>query len=113
MELSEIRQDKVTRQWVIYAPSRRERPSDFRKPEKRETVPSSDPRCPFCPDNEITFPPIIEEYRRSDNLVQVRVVPKKFPALTPQGNLEISCEGIYLKMGGYGHHEVVIAPPPP
>ena len=111
MELSEIRQDKVTKQWVIYAPSRRKRPSDFRKPEEGEAVPSSDPGCPFCPENEKMLPPIIEEYRKSDDLVQVRVVPNKYPALTPQGNLERFCEGIYLKMGGYGHHEVVIETP--
>jgi UDPglucose--hexose-1-phosphate uridylyltransferase len=112
MEKSEIRQDKVTRQWVIYAPARRKRPSDFRGPAEAGTpLPSRDEKCPFCPGNEGMLPSVLDEVRGEDGAVQVRVVPNKFPALTPEGDSSRFSEGIYLKMRGYGNHEVVIETP--
>ncbi len=112
METSEIRQDKVTKQWVIYAPSRRKRPSDFRRPvEPGRPLPPRDERCPFCPGQEWMLPPVMDEIKGENGLVQVRVVPNKFPALTPDGDLSRFSEGIYLKMRGYGNHEVVIETP--
>jgi UDPglucose--hexose-1-phosphate uridylyltransferase len=112
MENSEIRQDKVTKQWVIYAPARRKRPRDFRRAAKKEMpLPSRDENCPFCPGNKGMLPPLLDEVAGEDGVVQVRVVPNKFPALTPEGDSSRFCEGIYLKMQGYGNHEVVIETP--
>ena len=49
----EIRQNKATNQWVIFAPSRRRRPHDFARPAKETAPPPAhDPDCPFCPGNE-------------------------------------------------------------
>src|SRR3712207_5676344 len=42
---------------------------------------------------------------------QTRVVPNKFPALTPDGDVTRSNEGIYVVMQGYGRHEVIIESP--
>jgi UDPglucose--hexose-1-phosphate uridylyltransferase len=85
MKTSEIRQNKATKQWVIYAPARRKRPKDFRKKEQKNEVPAHDKKCPFCPDNEHMLPPVIAEIRDIKKAWQVRAVPNKFPALTPQG----------------------------
>jgi UDPglucose--hexose-1-phosphate uridylyltransferase len=42
---------------------------------------------------------------------QVRLVPNKFPALSPEVSPERDQEGIYITMPGYGHHEVIIESP--
>lgn len=111
MKTSEIRQNKATKQWVIYAPSRRKRPKDFKKIKKEITLPVRDGRCPFCPGNDHVLPPIITEVKGTEETWQVRVVPNKFPALTPEVQLRRYNKGIYLAMEGYGHHEVIIETP--
>ncbi|MEJ2182697.1 MAG: galactose-1-phosphate uridylyltransferase [Nitrospirota bacterium] len=112
MKESQVRQNKATRQWVIFAPERRRRPTDFMRPrEGRTREPEHDPDCPFCPGNEGRLPDIIEEVRDARGRWLTRVVPNKFPALTPTGELARSREGIYLAMGGFGHHEVIVETP--
>jgi UDPglucose--hexose-1-phosphate uridylyltransferase len=111
-EHGEIRQDKATRQWVIYAPARRKRPKDF----KSETssvplLPEHARDCPFCPGNEESLPPVILELGRTGTQWQTRVVPNKFPALDPRGRLSRQKTGIFITMEGFGHHEVVIETP--
>lgn len=107
----EMRQDKATRQWVIYAPSRRKRPKDFRQSENERTlIPERDEGCPFCPGNERMLPPVILELSGGSGW-RTRVVPNKFPALTPEGRLDRQSRGIYVAMGGFGRHEVVIETP--
>lgn len=108
MTNGEMRQDKATRQWVIYAPARRKRPKDFRKPPlETAELPERDERCPFCPGNERMLPPVILELNGGSGW-RTRVVPNKFPALVPEGELERHGRGIYVAMGAYGLHEVVI-----
>jgi UDPglucose--hexose-1-phosphate uridylyltransferase len=107
---SEIRQNKATKQWVIYSPAREKRPNDFQKSGEKLSLPERDEGCPFCPGNEHTLPPIIIELKGQQSW-QVRVVPNKFPALTPDGNLVRYQKGIYVTMQGYGHHEVIIESP--
>jgi UDPglucose--hexose-1-phosphate uridylyltransferase len=112
METSEIRQNKATKQWVIYAPARRKRPQQFQKvAEARGSLPEVDKECPFCPGNEHMLPPVIAELKDEKGRWKVRVVPNKFPALVPTGTLERYSSGIYVAMQGYGHHEVIIESP--
>jgi UDPglucose--hexose-1-phosphate uridylyltransferase len=62
MPEGEIRQNKVTKQWVIFAPDRRRRPRDFRQSSsERKGLPENDPDCPFCPGNEASLPEILVE----------------------------------------------------
>jgi len=111
MKISEIRQNKATKQWVIYAPARRKRPTDFRRMKQEKEFPVHDTRCPFCPGNERMLPTVTAEISDINKEWQVRVVPNKFPALTPHGDLKRVTTGIYVAMKGYGHHEVVIETP--
>ncbi len=77
-------------------------------------MPALDDRCPFCPGNERMLPSIIMETpgQGQGNVDwQVRVVPNKFPALTPGVDQARLKEGIYLSMPGYGRHEVIIESP--
>jgi UDPglucose--hexose-1-phosphate uridylyltransferase len=108
-----IRQDKATRQWVIYAPTRGKRPHDFKQPARGDgTGPEYDEKCPFCLGNEHMLERIILELGGDDPARwQTRVVPNKFPALTPNGDAERSREGIYITMKGFGRHDVIIESP--
>lgn len=110
---SEIRQNKVTKQWVIYAPGRGERPKDFQQDgERRVELPVHEPACPFCPGNEQNLSAILLELpHHSSGQWQTRVVPNKYPVVTPDGGTERYMHGIYLAMPGYGCHEVIIEHP--
>ncbi len=57
-----MRQNIITKQWVLFATVRGKRPNDFHKTESPETaIPSYDAKCPFCPGNERMLPPVIYE----------------------------------------------------
>jgi len=111
MKTSEIRQNKATKQWVIYAPARRRRPRDFQRLKVKKQFPAYHEGCPFCPGNDHMLPSIIIEVKDGKGPWQTRVVPNKFPALIPEGHLRRFNKGIYLVMQGYGHHEVIIETP--
>lgn len=109
-----IRQDKVTREWVIYAPGRGARPRD--RPEEeaaRPSLPARDPGCPFCPGNEEHLSRVILELPGSGAEAPwgTRVIPNKYPAVVPGESRERRRDGIYVAMPGYGSHEVVIESP--
>jgi UDPglucose--hexose-1-phosphate uridylyltransferase len=108
--MNEVRQNKANKQWVIYATARGKRPRDFQRHKgERAPLPEFDPDCPFCPGNEGMLPSIVMEVAgKKPNLWQARVVPNKFPALTPEGNPSRLTKGIYVAMQGYGKHEVII-----
>jgi hypothetical protein len=112
-EKNEIRQDKVTKQWVIYAPLRGKRPRSEPQGDPEEIgepmeVSSYDKDCPFCPGNERMLSTILLEIPPGTGTWRTRVVSNKYPALSPQGDTRRFNTGIYLAMAGYGRHEVVI-----
>lgn len=112
LQHGEIRQDKATRQWVIYAPARRKRPKDFRPAAQTAVpLPERSASCPFCPGNESQLTPVLLEIQGPAGSWQTRVVPNKFPALDPNGRLIRNKSGIFITMEGFGHHEVVIETP--
>lgn len=105
--MSEFRQDIITKEWVLIAPSRTARPSDFKKePATAENLPESVSTCIFCPGQEYNTPPQISQFPKAADWL-VRVVPNKFGLLdlkqpsAPRGNF-------YVKLPGIGSHEVVI-----
>lgn len=113
MSQSEIRQNKATREWVIYSPARAMRPDDFKRVKKRrEPLPVHDKTCPFCPGNESKLPAILLELHRPGNGDwQTRVVNNKFPALFPEQDTVRVQKDIYLSMAGFGRHEVILESP--
>lgn len=61
-------------------------------------------------------PPEVLAYRSAESAANapgwsLRVVPNKFPALTLEGGLERSEDGVYEFMNGLGLHEVIIETP--
>jgi len=113
MSQRQIRQNKTTREWVIYAPDRSKRPRDYlQKGRETRQLPFFDKSCPFCPGNEEMLPNILQqEPLPRGEAWQTRVVPNKYPALTPEASLETSTNDFYLAMPAQGTHEVIIETP--
>ncbi len=115
--MSELRQNRATRDWIIIASDRARRPDDFRSREKPPPLPGHDPSCPFCTGNEFMTPPEVMAVRPSGSKADgpgwsLRVVPNKFAALQPVGELTRREErDFFRKMDGVGRHEVIIESP--
>lgn len=111
--MTQLRQDPATREWVIVAAERARRPDQFQSLQKqRPPEPPHDPKCPFCPGNESLAPPEIFSIKDEKGGWRVRVVPNKFPALAPAGNLVRREEHDFFRWtDGVGHHEVIIETP--
>jgi UDPglucose--hexose-1-phosphate uridylyltransferase len=113
--MSEIRQDQATKRWVIMATERAKRPRDLMgQRASGEAQPEFSPDCPFCPGNESMTPP--ELYRDNGGPAnapgwQVRVVPNRFAALSPEGEVAIREPYWFTNVTGVGAHEVIIETP--
>lgn len=109
--MSELRQNLITRDWVIIATERAKRPYEFIQHQRQpEPVAAYREDCPFCAGNESVE---AHEILRLSNdwHWQVRVVPNRYPALIPNGNRIRYVQGTYHCMPGVGYHEVVIEHP--
>lgn len=109
--MSEFRQNLATKEWVILAPERGKRPHDIAgNVPPRQAEPEHDSNCPFCPGNEhLTTHPIFTVDH--DGSWQVRVVPNKFAALSPDLVATRENVGRFLSAQGFGVAEVVIEHP--
>jgi UDPglucose--hexose-1-phosphate uridylyltransferase len=108
-----LRQDPTTDDWIIFSKVRARRPDEFRK-EKAQggTLPAYSPTCPFCRGNESMTPDVDLVVCRDDrDDWMIRVVPNKYPALTPEGTTRRTEKKVWRQMPGYGRHEVVIESP--
>jgi len=110
--MAELRQNMVTKEWVIISDDRAKRPDEYIESNKRATTETQtfyDPACPFCPGNEELdleiecFPP--------EGPWQTRVVYNKYPALSKDGELTRQFDGVHRRISGVGHHEIVIENP--
>lgn len=111
--MSEIRQNMVTKEWVIIATERARRPEEFADWSQRPLLadmPSWDPACPFCPGNEEG--PELEVLRLPESGPwKLRVVKNKYPALRLEGDRKRSFDGVNRWISGVGYHEVVVETP--
>jgi UDPglucose--hexose-1-phosphate uridylyltransferase len=109
--MPELRQNIITREWVIIAQERAKRPHELVAPARPlQTLPQDDPHCPFCPGNEGET--TMERFRiAAGDSWQVRVVANKFPALQADGEKVRHIDGIFRSMTAVGYHEVVIEHP--
>ncbi len=89
--MPQLRQDRTTKEWVIIATERSKRPHDFKKGKPVVERPIYKEDCPFCPGNEHLTPHETLAYRsggpKDSKGWWVRVVPNRFPALSPEGSL--------------------------
>ncbi len=111
-----LRQDVSTKEWVIIATERAQRPAQFVRPESERRAEAETKFCPFCPGNEDKTPPEILAFRKDSPPNTegwwVRVIPNKFAALAPQGSLHRRHDlDFFPAMDGIGVHEVIVESP--
>lgn len=106
--MPELRQNIITRDWVIIATERAKRPHEFAASTKNAiAIPCYRENCPFCVGNEDSTDE--EVLRLSDQIGwTVRVVKNKYPALSSLGERVRKIQGIYRSISGVGIHEVAI-----
>jgi len=118
--MPELRQDPITREWVIIATERAKRPSEFTGQgggTRQVCLLSQRDTCPFCEGNESKTPPEIVAYRKPGTAPNtsgwwIRVVSNRFAALKIEGRRDRrEIDGFYRIMDGVGAHEVVIETP--
>jgi UDPglucose--hexose-1-phosphate uridylyltransferase len=111
----ELRQDLITKRWVIVAPKRDQRPRDI------DDAEAGDPRdaspvegCPFCPGHEDMLTRVVwqmDDAEYGPAGWRTRAVPNKYPALTPDPAPHAERCGLYRSKAGIGRQEVVIDTP--
>jgi UDPglucose--hexose-1-phosphate uridylyltransferase len=102
--VSELRQDPITRDWVIINPARALRPHDGG---------GDSAACPFCPGNERFSAAPLDSIEAADGAWLVRALPNKFPVLSspPVENSGATHEGPGRWLPGRGYHEVIVESP--
>jgi len=99
--VSVLRQDPITRDWVIINPERAQRPKDND---------AARAACPFCPGNESLTPAAVDSLDEHGHWL-VRTVPNRFPALRADVHAETAPETLpegWRQQAGYGQHEVIV-----
>ena len=114
--MSVLRFDPTTLDWVVFAPSRARRPHELRQRPSEDGADGNDAEhCPFCCGNEDRTPPEIDADRPYGGTLsqwRVRVVANKSPALRIEedNHRHENGEG-FRYLGGCGAHEVIIESP--
>ncbi len=107
--MSHLRRDFIKERWVVISPARSKRPLQF--PEESKYRPKGTPStCPFCPGNEHLTPPQVYAVE-GDGGWRVRVVPNKYPILSPDSQEHEKGEIPFLSATARGVHEVIIETP--
>ena len=109
--MSEFRQNFATKEWVIVAGERAERPRDYvEEGESNGVAPGRRADCPFCTGNETETG---EELLRIGDEAgwRIRSVRNRYSALHPDHSVERRQQGLYLKSDSSGHAEVIIQSP--
>jgi UDPglucose--hexose-1-phosphate uridylyltransferase len=106
--MSELRQNLITRDWVIIAHERSQRPNQFaKKIERDRIIPPYQAGCPFCPGNEHDTAEEICCLGERENW-KVRAVFNKYPAVSPEKEPTRKIQKTYRSIAGFGVHEVII-----
>ena len=113
IHMSIIRQDPTTKEWVILAANRVQRPDNFKRTQPIVPPPMYDAACPFCPGNEqLTPPELLHIPAEEPGSWSVRVFPNKFAALNRGQTAERYEQGpVFREMEGAGFHEVIVDTP--
>jgi len=110
--MPELRQNRITKEWVIVATERAKRPKDLVLSRPVKTPPSFVPSCPFCTGNEANTPPeVLRVSGQNDGEWLVRVIPNKFAALVPTVQPKRTVERSKRTITGFGFHEVIVESP--
>ena len=102
--MSEFRQNPITKQWVLIAPSRGKRPDQYKTYSVMHGVPETDASCVFCPGNEHVNPEILSTPAGKN--WEIRIIPNKFSSL--EHTNVYRHRDFYVSHSGDGDHEVII-----
>jgi UDPglucose--hexose-1-phosphate uridylyltransferase len=107
MKKSELRQDLVSKDWILIAPGRAKRPDQYAiRKEKRKRAPKS--TCPFeNPQKSGNKKPVLVYHNKHS--WELQIIENKYPALRHARVCALtSSHGPYLTMAAAGHHDVLI-----
>jgi UDPglucose--hexose-1-phosphate uridylyltransferase len=107
-QLTELRQDLVTGDWVVIATGRAKRPEDFAANKRVVIEEDLDRLCFFCHPEETGQEEDVLIYQTSDGEWSLRVFPNKYPSFSKGEVLGHKEEGPYFAMDGTGYHELVV-----
>jgi UDPglucose--hexose-1-phosphate uridylyltransferase len=102
--MSEFRQNPITKQWVLIAPSRGKRPDEYHTYSVMHGVPEKDAKCVFCPGNE-KLNVSIESFPKNEDW-ELRVLKNKFASLEETSIYKH--KEFYVSHSGDGEHEVIV-----
>lgn len=110
--MPELRQNFITKEWVIIANERAKRPKELISQKPPQPLAHFVATCPFCPGNEDKTPPeVMRVPAGSSGPWQVRVVPNKFSALERETQPTRTIHRSRRSIGGFGVHDVIIETP--
>jgi hypothetical protein len=108
--MSQLRLNPLTGRWVTLVADRAKRPTDF-APRLAQVEADPSKPCPFCPGNEESTPPALEQVD-SEGKWTLRVVPNLYPAFEGDGNLTVRNLGpVHTMADASGIHEVFVITP--
>ncbi len=103
--MPQLRQNIITGDWVVIAPERAKRPSDFAQPDHEKKPAGAD--CPFCPES-----PAQKNRYPGEDTAKTFTIPNKFAAFLEDGQHEVRSytpeEGFYTVKPAVGGHDVVV-----
>lgn len=106
--MSELRYNKLTKNWVLFAPNRAKKPSNFTKNEK--TTIDDIKSCPFELGSETKTPNEVARIGSAKNW-RCRVVPNLYHALSIEEEVKSYKVGCFENKSAFGAHEVIIETP--
>ncbi len=111
--MPELRQNRLTKEWVIIATERAKRPEEMqvKRPEGARQLQRYAQNCPFCPGNESLAPPEVLRISGPKGDWRVRVVPNKFGALAREGQPKRTILRSLRTVNGVGIHDVIVETP--
>jgi len=107
-QLTELRQDLVTGDWVVIATGRAKRPQDFAVVRREIMEEDLSKPCVFCNPEETSQEKDVLIYERASGDWSLRVFPNKYPAFTRGRAPKHTEEGPYFSMDGTGYHELIV-----
>jgi UDPglucose--hexose-1-phosphate uridylyltransferase len=105
--MNELRKDLVSGDWIIIAPGRAKRPSEF-LPEKKERNSSAKEDCPFEDFEKSGNVPVILSVPDEKNW-RAAIIPNKYPALAHSDSCAVVAkEGLFEHAEGLGQHDLLV-----
>ena len=107
--MPELRQNFITKEWVIIATERAKGPEDLVVHKPAHQIASFVANCPFCPGNESLTPPeLLRVPVSNDGKWRVRMVPNRFAALARDVEPTRTIHRSRRTINGFGVHDVII-----